>query len=136
MADYLNFTAGDDLILADGLPSTCFLALSSKPCSGSGCHVVGDTLAGGIGEIGGTGYGRQSQAAPTPSGGEAVFTVVDFATGTATDWPSSVKSVVLVSSADNSGTAIAAFNLIAGGAARNLSQAQITEQVTVTLSAG
>jgi hypothetical protein len=95
---------------------------------------VSDTLAGGVGEIGGTGYERQ--AAPTPSGGEADFAAAVFETGTATEWPSSVKSVVLVSSADDSGVAVAAFNLRPGGDARDTAQAETTERVTVTLTAG
>lgn len=134
MADFIDFTEGQNQLLSGGLPSTCYFLLSTKPCSGGGAHAVGDTLAGGVGEITGTGYARQSQARPAPSGGAAAFAQMSWATTTHTDWPSGVKSIVLVTSADNSGKAICAWNLIAGGAARDLSQASTTEQVTPTLS--
>ncbi len=132
MADFLNFTEGKNYLLSNGLPSTVYFLLSTKPCSGGGAHVAGDTLAGGVGEITGTGYARQSQAEPTPSAGSAVFTVMTFSTGAATDWPANVKSVVLVTTADNSGKAIAAWNLVAGGSARDMSHINTTEQVDPT----
>lgn len=120
MADFLRYDEGAKYLLTsgDGLPSTCRFLLSTKPCSGAGTHVVGDTLAGGVGEITGTGYARQSQAAPTPgSTGTVSFSQMTFATGSATDWPASVKSVVLVTTADNSGKAICAWNLLVTKAA-------------------
>ncbi len=132
MADELNFTEGKNYLLSNGLPVTVYFLLSTKPCSGGGAHVAGDTLAGGVGEITGTGYTRQSQAEPTPSAGNAVFTLMTFSTGAAADWPASVKSVVMVISADNSGKALAAWNLLAGGTARDLSHVNTSEQVTPT----
>ncbi len=62
------------------------------------------------------------------------FSQMSWSTGSATDWPSSVKSVVLVTTANNTGKAICAWNLIAGGAARDLSQANTTESFTPTLT--
>lgn len=98
---------------------------------------VTDTLAGGVGEITGTGYARQSQAAPTPSSANpsaVAFSQMSWATGSATDWSSAVASIVLVSTSDNTGKAVCAWNLVAGGTTRNLAAANTTEQVTPTLN--
>ena|ERR1017187_3152461 len=137
MTDFLRFDEGAQYLLTSGdaLPATCYFLLSTKPCSGTGTHVVGDTLAGGVGEITGTSYARQSQAAPTPSSvGAVVFTLMGFVTGANTDWPASVKSVVLATTVGNTGKALCAWNLQTGGTARDLSQANTTEQVTPTLT--
>lgn len=135
-ADFIALTEGENYLLGTGkgLPATCYFLLSTKPTSGAGALVVGDTLAGGVGEITGTGYARQSQAAPTPASGAAVFSQMTWATGAATNWPASVKSCILVTTSDNTGKAVCAWNLIAGGTARDLSQANTTEQFTPTLS--
>jgi len=137
MADFLSFNEGRKELANNGLPSTCYFLLSTKPCSGTGTLAVTDTLASGVGEITGTGYARQSQAEPTASAANpsaVVFSQMSFATGSATDWSSAVKSVILATTADNTGKAICAWNLQAGGAARDLSQANTTEQVTPTLN--
>lgn len=134
MADFLAFTEGKNELANNGLPSTCYFLLSTKPCSGAGTHVAGDTLVGGVGEITGTGYARQSQSEPSASSGSVAFAQMSFATSAATDWPASVKSVVLVTTANNTGKAIAAWNLVTGGTARDLSQANTTEQVSPTLT--
>jgi hypothetical protein len=93
-----------------------------------------DTLAGGVGEITGTGYARQTQAEPAPSSGVVSFAQMSWSTGANTDWSATTRSVVLVTTADNSGKAICAWNLQAGGAARDLSAANVTEQFTPTLT--
>ena len=137
MADFISFNEGRKELLNNGLPSTCYFLLSTKPCSGTGALAVTDTLSGGVGEITGTGYARQSQSEPTASAANPSvisFSQMSFATSSATDWPSSVKSVVLVTTSDNTGKAICAWNLVAGGTARDLSQANTTEQVTPTLN--
>jgi hypothetical protein len=131
LADFIAFTEGDNYVLQNGLPSTCYFLLSTTAVSG---FTAASTLAGGVGEITGTGYARQSQARPTPSGGAAAFSQMSWATGTHTDWPAAVKSIVLVTSSDNTGKAIGAWNLIPGGGSRDLSQANTTEQVTPTYS--
>ena len=118
----------------NGLPATCYFLLSTRDCN---THVVGDTLAGGVGEITGTGYARQSEAEPTAS--SANPSVVSFAqktwsTSTATDWPASVKSCVLATTSDNTGKAICAWNLVAGGTARAMNAANTTENFTPTLN--
>lgn len=134
MADFIAFNAGKTLLANSGLPATCYFLLSTKPCSGTGAHAATDTLGGGVGEISGTGYARQSQSEPTASDGVVSFAQMSWATSSATDWSNAVKSVVLTSSSDGSGVAICAWNLIAGGTARDLSQANTTEQFTPTLT--
>ena len=92
-----------------------------------------------MGEITGTGYSRKSEAEPTPSlANPAViaFAVKSWATGAATDWPASVKSIVLATTPDNTGKAICAWNLVAGGTARAMNAANTTENFTPTLNMG
>jgi hypothetical protein len=106
----------------------------ARTCSGAGAHAAADTLAGGVGEITGTGYARQTEAEPTAVSGVVSFAAKSWQTTTHNDWPASVKSVVLVTSADNTGKAIAAWNLQTGGGARDLSQPNTTEVYTPTLT--
>ena len=134
MADFLSFNEGRKELSNNGLPATCYFLLSTRDCA---THAVTDTLSGGVGEITGTGYSRQSEAEPTAS--SANPTVVSFAvktwqTLTAVDWPASVKSVVLATTPDNTGKAICAWNLQAGGAARAMNAANTTENFTPTLN--
>lgn len=134
MADFISFNEGRKELANNGLPSTCYFLLSTKDCN---THVVGDTLAGGVGEITGTGYARQSEAEPTASSANpsaVAFAQKTWATGAATDWPSSVKSVVFATTSDNTGKAICAWNLVTGGAARALNAASTTENFTPTLN--
>jgi hypothetical protein len=92
-----------------------------------------------------TGYARQSQAPPAPSSSNptsVAFSQISWTTGANTDWPSFCKSVVLctVTSYATSGglTAkwICAWNLQTGGTARNMAQANTTEQFTPLLLIG
>ena len=132
MADFISFNEGRAYITNNGLPATCYFALSTKDCN---THVVGDTYGGGFGEITGTGYARQTESEPTlttANPAAAAFAVKTFATGSATDWPASVKSCVMV---DQTNTKlICAWNLQAGGGARNMSTANTTENFTPTLN--
>lgn len=134
MADFISFNEGRKQVGNNGLPSTCYFLLSTKDCN---THVVGDTLAGGVGEITGTGYARQTSAEPTGStANPSVFTfsTLTWSTGTATDWPSSVKSVVMATTVDNSGQAICAWNLQTGGGARAFNAANTTENFSPVLN--
>ncbi len=79
-------------------------------------------------------YNRASQAAPVPVGGVASWAQMSWATGAATDWPNHAASIILATSQDNSGKLICAWNLIASGAVRDMSQPNTTEQVTPTLT--
>jgi hypothetical protein len=135
VADFLFFTEGKNELLNNGLPATCYFALSTKSVDGTSAHTAGETLTGAaFGEITGTGAGRLSQAEPTASGGAVAFALMSWVTGSATDWPSAVRSVVLMTGAAGSGKLLCAWNLITGGGARDLSAASTTEQVTPTLS--
>lgn len=137
--DFIAFNEGINYLLThgDGQPTTVYFLLSTSSCNGAGGSAAlsaSSTLAGGVGEITGTGYGRQSQAAPTPSAGSVAYSQMSWATGSATDWPNNVRSVVACTTSDNTGKALFAWNLIAGGGARDLSQASTTEQFTPTLN--
>jgi hypothetical protein len=137
MADFLAFTEGRSELANNGLPATCYFLLSTKSVDGTSAHTANETLAGAtLGEITGTGYARQSQAEPTAVNGVVTFTQMSWSTGSATDWPAAVRSVVLVTGSGSTGKAIAAWNLIAAGGARDLSQSNTTEQVTPSLTVG
>lgn len=134
MADFISFNEGRKEIANNGLPSTCYFLLSTKDCN---THVVTDTLAGGVGEITGTGYARQTESEPTATAANpsaVAFAQKTWATSAATDWPASVKSVVLATTTDNTGKAICAWNLVTGGAARAMNAASTTENFTPTLN--
>lgn len=133
MANFLLFNEGKDYINANGWPATVYFLLSTRGVAAGTQHAAGDTLAGGVGEITGTGYTRKNQARPSSSAGQLAFSQMSWATASATDWPASVRSIVAATTVDNSGKALAAWDLIApSGAARDLSQANTTEQVTPT----
>lgn len=137
MADFLAFNEGKSELANNGLPTTCYFLLSTKGVDAGTAHTAGETLAGAtLGEITGTGYARQSQSEPTASSGVVTFTQMSWSTGANTDWPAGTRSVVLATGAAGTGKAICAWNLQVGGAARDLSQANTTEQVTPTLNVG
>jgi hypothetical protein len=137
LADFLVYTEGRSELANNGLPATCYFLLSTKSVDGTSAHAANETLAGAnLGEITGTGYARQSQAEPTASNGVVSFSQMSWSTGSATDWPATVRSVVLVTGAAGTGKAICAWNLIPSGTARDLSQASTTEQITPTLTVG
>lgn len=128
----ISFEEGRKLIAQSGLPATCYFLLSTKD---EASFLQTDTLAGGVAEITGTGYTRKSQALPTPTSANPTviaFALMEWATGAATDWPAAVKSIVLVSTADSSGKAIAAWNLN-GTTGRAMNAANTTEDCTPTL---
>lgn len=134
MADFISFNEGRKELANNGLPATCYFLLSTKDTT---TLVVGDTLAGGVAEITGTGYARQSEAEPTATSANpsaVVFAIKTFATGAATDWPASVKSIVMATTSDNTGKAICAWNLVTGGTARAMNAASTTENFTPTLN--
>ena len=135
MPDFISFNEGLTEVANNGLPATCRFLLSSRQIGAGGTPLAASTtLAGGVGEITGTGYARQSQAEPTASSGVVTFSQMSWSTGSATDWPAAVYTVILVTSTDNSGKAICAWHLRTGGAARDLSAASTTENFTPTLT--
>lgn len=134
MANAIVFDQGMQLLARLGLPSTCYFALSTYSVDSTNPHSGSATL-GTIGEITGTGYTRGSQALPAMSGHSEAFSEMTWTTGTATDWPADVRSIVLCTTASGTaGTAICAANLQAGGAVRDMSKANTTEKVTPTMS--
>jgi hypothetical protein len=136
--DFHAFGLGVDYLRSHGLPALSWFLLSTKPVSE---FSVDDTLAGGVGEITGTGYERQPQASPgwsAPWLGREVFAdfgMLTWTTGAATDWPEEVRSVVLATSPDDSGVALVAWNLQAGGWPRNLAKEFVTQWFTPTITA-
>lgn len=139
MPDFISFNEGrkNFATAGVGLPtgaSKVGFDLSSRDCA---THVVTDTFAGGYGVITGTGYAQQTQTAPTPSSANPSvmsFSQITWATGAATDWPASVKSVVMIDL--NTNKILCAWNLVAGGTARAMNAASTTELFTPTLNLG
>lgn len=117
-------------VLADtGWPTPLNVALSTKPCSGGGAHVVGDTLAGAaFGEVTGTGYARQAITEPAAaSDGTKTWPTATFSTGAATDWSAAVKSAVIID--PTTSKLLAALDL---SATRDMSAANTTVTFTLT----
>jgi hypothetical protein len=137
MADFIAFNEGRNEVGSNGLPATCYFFLSTKGVDAGTAHTAGETLAAAdLGEITGTGAARKSQAEPTPASGVYSFAQMSWATAAATDWPAGVRSIVLATGPAASGKAICAWNLQVGGAARDMSAANTTENVTPTLNVG
>lgn len=135
MANTIVFDEGMNYLHQAGLPATCYFALSTKAVGTATAFTTEDTLAGGIGEITGTGYARGTVSRPTMSHATDAFTQLTWTTGTAVNWPADVRSLVMVTVASGTaGTAIAASNLQSGGAVRDMSAANTTEKATPTIS--
>lgn len=129
----ISFEEGRKHVAQSGLPATCYFLLSTKD---EASFLQTDTLAVGVGEITGTGYARQSQALPTPTSANPTviaFSQESWATGAATDWSALAKSCVLVTTSDNTGVAVAAWNLN-GTTGRAMNAANTTENFTPTLN--
>ena len=138
MADFIAFNEGKDFLLTNdfqALASVYFL-LSSQQIAVGGLEAT-DTLALGVGEItgwtGASAYARKSQTVPVPSNGVINFALMSWATGAAVDGPASVRSVVLATTADNTGKAIGAWHIETGGAADAFNLANVTLNFTPTL---
>lgn len=122
-----------------------YFALSGKDCN---TLTVTDTLATtGVGEVNtlttSTGYVRYplaTVAATSARPAVIAYGQLSYATSSATDWPSYAKSVVLctvpsyATSGGLSAKWICAWNLVAGGAQRNMALANTTELFTPTLN--
>jgi len=127
MADFVAFNEGKAELVNNGLPSTCTFDLSTKTVDEIGAEA---TYAGGYGVATGTGYSAKTESEPTASKGKVEFAKKTWETGSATDWPASVKSVVL---RNGSSKLICAWNLRAGGAGRAMNAANTVENFTPTL---
>lgn len=128
MADFISFDEGQKLLGTSGLPATVTFDLSTKSVGATSPFAETDAYAA-RGAITGTGYAAATQSRPTGTGGTFSFTQLSWTSGTATDWPATVRSCV----ASNGGTIICAWNLQAGGGARDMSAANTTENFTPTL---
>jgi hypothetical protein len=125
MADFIMFNEGKAELQNNGLPSTCRFDLSTKTVEELGAAT---TFAGGFAKVTGTGYSEKTQAEPASAAGVVSFAKLTWETGSATDWPAAVKSVVLRSE----NKVICAWNLVAGGAARDMSKKGTIENFTPT----
>lgn len=121
------FDEGLRYIAQHGIPSTAYFLLSTRIAEPDiapfyrdigGYHQATDTLAGGVGEVTAsatcTGYTRKSQTTPAPTTDDPPqvrFAKISWATGSAADWSSNNISVVLATTADNSGVAICAWDI-------------------------
>lgn len=133
MADFIGFNEGRQLVEDGGWPATVSFHLSTRSVGGAGgstAFTAGDTHAGGFGVATGTGYTAKTQSEPAATGlGRKLFTQLSWTTGAATDWPNNVRSIIAWSDSTTD-LLICAWNLIAGGAVRDLSQANTTLNVT------
>jgi hypothetical protein len=125
MADFIAFNEGRCVVEDTGWPATVTFDLSTKAVS---AFTAADTYATRA-PITGTGYAAKTQAEPAATGlGSKVFaTALQWLTGAATNWTNPCTIV-----ASDGTKIICAWNLVAGGAARDMSQANTTLNVTPT----
>lgn len=126
-ADFLGFNLGRAAVEDTGWPASVKFDVSTNAVA----DFTAATTYASRAPITGTGYAQASQAEPAATGlGVKTFTQMSWATGSATDW-TNPKSIV---ASDGSTYNLCAWNLIAGGAARDMSQANTTLNVTPTYS--
>lgn len=125
MADFIAFNEGRQLVEDGGWPTTCTFDLSTGVI---GSTLVATTVYSGRLPITGTGYTQKTQTEPSATGlGSKAFPQSQWLTGAATNWTNPTTIIV------SDGTKIiCAWNLVAGGAARDMSQANTTLNVTPT----
>lgn len=127
MADFIAFNEGRCIVEDGGWPSTVSFDLSTKAVSG---FTAADTYASrGVLVVGSSpGYAVKTQVEPTATGlGSKVFpTALTWANG-ASGWQNPCSIV-----AHDGTKIICAWNLVAGGAARDMSQPNTTLNVTPT----
>ena len=130
MADFISFDEGQDALGEGGVfLRDVYIDLSTKSVDATSPFVQTDNFAS-RGVITGTGYSRGTYSGPANfTSGTCVFAQKSWATGAATDWSATTRSAVMT----NGTVAICAWNLQAGGAARDLSAANTTENMTPTL---
>lgn len=133
MADFIAFNEGRQIVEDTGWPATVTFDLSTRSVGGAGgstAFTAADTKVGGYGVLTGTGYTTKTQAEPSASGlGRKLFTQLSWTTGAATDWSAVARAIVCWDD-NTTDKLICAWNLVAGGAVRDLSQANTTLNVT------
>src|SRR5512147_632358 len=127
MGDFLVPHAGGKSIGTAGIPSTVWWDLSTKSVSSTNPFTEGSTTAT-RGAVTGTGYQAKSKARPTQAGGTFTFGTITWSTGSATNWPANVRSIVATTGSASS-TLLWCQNLQVGGGARDMSAANTTENV-------
>lgn len=133
MANFISFNEGQDFIGEGvGVENNWKFDLSTKSVDSTSPYADTDTYSSRGTAAPGTGYAQASQANPGFTGGTAAFSQITWTTSSATDWSSAYRSVV----ATNGTVAICAWNLQSGGAARDMSAANTTENFTPTLIIG
>lgn len=132
MADFISFNQGQDLIANTGLLADMKFDLSTKSIDATTPFVETDTYATRGTTNTGTGYAQQTKTHPTYSGGTGYYGTVTWTTGANTDWSNSYRSVVM----SNGTVIVCAWNLVTGGAVRDLSAANTTENFQPTIIFG
>ena len=131
MADFISFDEGQDYIGEGGLASDVYFDLSSDSVDATSPFTEADNYTSVSPNFEtGTGYSRGTVSGPIAfTNGTTNFGTITYTTGAATDWSATTRSVVMTDGT----VAICAWNLQAGGAARDLSAANTTENVDPTL---
>jgi phage-related protein len=129
VADFIAFNEGRIEVEDIGWPATVSFDLSTNAVAN---FTAASTFGGGYAVVTGTGYTNKTQSQPVPTAatlGQLIFTLMSWATVAAVNW-TSPKTIVAL----DAGTSklICAWNLVAGGAARDMSQANTTLNVTPT----
>jgi len=131
MADFIAFNEGRQEVETQGWPATVSFDLSTTQLSS---FTAATTFAGGYGKLTSgtsTGYALKTSARPTATGlGVEAFTLMSWSTGAATNWPTTVYTIVAFNATTSK--IICAWNLVIGGAARDMSAASTTLNVTPT----
>lgn len=129
MAEFIGFNEGRQVVEDTGWPSTVSFHLSTRGVGAGTPFAATDTHAGGFGVLTGTGYTLKTQAEPAASGlGRKLFTQLSWSTGSATDWTS--PRTIVAWDDNTTDKLICAWNLVTGGATRDMSQANTTLNVT------
>lgn len=128
MSDFIQFNEGTDYIAASGWPQVVWFPLSIDPVG----VLNAQTSLPNVSEITGTGYSRISQNCPYGASGVLAFSTMIWTTGSAVDWPHNVCSIIAATKNNNTGVALCAWNLQPGGAPRDMSLPNTTEEVTPT----
>lgn len=129
--DFLVPHQGGRYIGTAAVPATVYFDLSTKSVGSTNPFTEASTTAT-RGAVTGTGYNSKNKSRPAGAGGTFTFGTVTWSTGSATNWPSNVRSIV-ATTGSASGTLLACWNLQTGGGARDMSAANTTENVNPTL---
>jgi hypothetical protein len=127
VADFIAFNEGRQVVETSGWPATDTVDLSTKAVGTGVTPWAATDVYSGRSAITGTGYAAKTQGRPTSTAlGSMVFpTALSWPNGAATNWQNPCSIV-----ASDGAKIICAWNLVPGGAARDMSQANTTLNVT------